>query len=363
MASLGSVSGLQLELPGLKSVIDRIDREVLSTALASKVVASEEEAIVRDALPSDFGLSNEVWSVDLSGGTANSFNNLYTPSASDRKVVGIFGVALLESTRISDIIRFQLGDNLVIDEVTLQDIDTYNEGVKVKLLKEPIIYDKGETIKIKDYINTAGTAQVMLLARVCEARGVSDVQGGDAPGPYFLGTVPGYAYTPAELASIRSFADSILVKKAVEQKIAPLAGDVVGRDVKPTDLGLSSEQWSKDLSGGTANSYNTLYNPSATDQKVFAFYGAAVAESTRISELLKFKIGDAKTKDIISLAHADSQVIGDRAKIVVFKNLIVYNKNEEIKIEDYINATGTAQVVLLGRVAEFRGTSEIRGKK
>lgn len=364
MVSLGSIPGLETVSEKLKSLVSKVDKAILQTAVASKVVSDESEAIIRDALPStDFGTSNQVWSVDLSGGTADAYNNLYTPSASDRKVIGIYGVALLESSRISDIIRFQLGDNLVIDEVTLQDLDGYNEAPKIKLLKEPIIYDKGETIKIKDYINTTGTAEVVLLARVCEARGVAPVTGGDGPGPFFLGTYPGFYVTPPELNTLRNAIDQELVRRAVAQKIAPTEADVIVRDVKPSDLGLSTEQWEKDLSGGTANAYNTLYNPSATDQKVFAFYGAMVAESTRISELLRFKVGDTKVKDIVSVAYTDAQIVGDKAKMVIFRNGIIYNKNEEIKIEDYINNTGTAKVILLGRVAEFRGTSEIRGKE
>lgn len=158
----------------IKKAIDvsALDEELIRRALEKKIARRREDLIVRDLKPTDIGLSNDVWTEDFSGGTANSWNRVTPSSGKDveDKIIGIYGVANDASTPLTVGLRFTQGaegrDVEVRGEYFFQEMYVKQEPKAV--FSEPVIFEDDETMNIYAYIRATGTDGLILRGRVVE---------------------------------------------------------------------------------------------------------------------------------------------------------------------------------------------------
>ena len=159
-----------MSLEEKRRIEEELKDELKRRALEQGVVTSEDDLVIRDLLPkTDLGATNEVWTQTLSSG--NAYNNTYTPSASDKKVIGIYGVKNKATSPLTTAIKFSVGSGgaIVKDiwEIESVMLEENTEGIATM----PIIYDKNETITIAQYASGTGTDGIILLGLVAEPKG------------------------------------------------------------------------------------------------------------------------------------------------------------------------------------------------
>ncbi|MHA1833676.1 MAG: hypothetical protein ACTSV7_06755 [Candidatus Baldrarchaeia archaeon] len=166
--------------------------------------------------------------------------------------------------------------------------------------------------------------------------------------------------SPEEIRAIEQEVEEILIKKALEQKIATRREDVVVRDILPaTDFNWSYEYWQESVS---ASGYATTVSVSLPDTKIVLFYGAKNLNPNPKTAAIKFLVGKGgtKVKDIWQIEHAYTE----ENAAVYSRDYVIYNKSEHITIQQYGRGTaGTDNLILLGKVAEPRGETIAGGSE
>jgi len=148
---------------------EAIIRELKTLAVKKGIVASENDAIVRELLPSDLGLNS--WAKDLSGGTANQYNDAVSTTLSDKKIIAIYGLRLLGSSSNVDNIKFLRGDGATKDIWDANGIKVKEDKTTITEDDRVIRYENSETVKIQYYITATGTEEIQLLGFVVEPKG------------------------------------------------------------------------------------------------------------------------------------------------------------------------------------------------
>jgi len=145
---------------------------------------------------------------------------------------------------------------------------------------------------------------------------------------------------------------------ALDQQLLALANQrgftkPVVRNILPkTDLGLTNEVWSWTLS--SANNYNAVIsNLDLQKKKVIGFVGVYYPSSNPLVSIVKFTAGtgDTKIKDYWNIEHVSAL----EKPFALSDNFIIYDYDNVVNIYFYAKATGTDNLVLLGRVAEPSG--------
>ena len=173
---MSDVLGLTyLGINELRALVDEIDKKLIEMALASKVAGSEADLVVRDLKPSDIGLSNEVWSIDFSGGNANDWNRI-TPSngqKADTKTVAFYGFANLSPNPVTTGLRFTQGYTRDV-EVRAEFMSLERAYIKQEpemIFQQVVYYNKDEYMNIYAYISATQVEKLILYGRVCEPIG------------------------------------------------------------------------------------------------------------------------------------------------------------------------------------------------
>ena len=151
-----------------------------------------------------------------------------------------------------------------------------------------------------------------------------------------------------EVKAIEQDVKEYLLRVAVERTGVPREKWVI-RDLLPTDLGLSTNEWSFDYS--TANDYNQVIDTTLGDRVFIAIFGVAVRDPSPVATVIKFQKA-AQVKDIISLE--DLYVYEE--PVAYFEEPIVYEENDDVDIYIYATSTKTGEkLILLGYIAELKG--------
>lgn len=135
---------------------------------ASKATAPRE-ATVRQALATDFGLANPVWS--FSGLTANAWNDVINFTVPNNAVVGIYGLNLLDTTNTITAVKVKVGGA----DVRLWDItDALNGDDNGRTIyfdsADSIVIAENSTVTVSVYA-TNTDVNFQLLAFIGEERG------------------------------------------------------------------------------------------------------------------------------------------------------------------------------------------------
>lgn len=161
---------IEFTAQSLEVLREQIKSEALQRAVEEKVVASAEDAVVRELLPTDLGASEDAWSQSLS--TAGAYNQIYNVDLDDKKVIAIYGV-IVPSDATTTAIRYNLGNSKVIDVWQIEKAKYMQDPVL--LADNPIFYKKSATVKIEAFVPTGTTVpatdNLIFLGVVVEPRG------------------------------------------------------------------------------------------------------------------------------------------------------------------------------------------------
>jgi len=166
--------------------------------------------------------------------------------------------------------------------------------------------------------------------------------------------------TREEKIAIMKAVQEYLINKALELKFTDSADKLVVRDLRPTDLGLSGEDWSFDLSGGTANDYNVVINNhEVPDNKLIVIYGIRLHGDSN-TKIVRFWLGDNTLKAYWDIHALSSFTDNERKEVVVtsLEEAIEYRPKDKVKVEFLISATGTEPIELMGFIVELKSGSE-----
>jgi len=152
------------ELSDLKTIEASIEEALLDLA-SRELGVPREQLVVRDVDPSeDFGLTNSVWSVDLT--TANAYNTAVDTTVSDNRFIAIYGIN--RATDNFTLVKFSSGAK-VLDIWNVEPV--YGLENPIKVAKAPILLRQNTPIKIELYATSTGTARPIFFAKVAEVKG------------------------------------------------------------------------------------------------------------------------------------------------------------------------------------------------
>lgn len=149
-----------------------------------------------------------------------------------------------------------------------------------------------------------------------------------------------------DIKAIQAKIDEVLLDMA-SKELGVSVDELVVRDLMPSDIGFSNEDWT--VSASTANTYNDFTSTTVADNRFIAIYGVAGVD-TDIVSAVRFTSG-AKTLDIWSLQEI--RALQNRFKAA--KRPIILRQNTAIDIDIYATSTGSVTMPLLGRVCELKG--------
>jgi len=168
-----------------------------------------------------------------------------------------------------------------------------------------------------------------------------------------------YPTREEKIAIMRAVQD-YLINKALELKFTDSADKLVVRDLRPSDLDLGTEEWSFDLSGGTANAYNVVVNNyEVPDNKLIVIYGIRLHGDSN-TKIVRFWLGDTVLKAYWDIHALASFTDNERKEVIVtsLEEAIEYRPNDKVKVEFLITAAGTEPVELMGYIVELKSGSE-----
>lgn len=162
--------------------------ELLRLAVAQGVVATPNDAVVRDILPltdiggtttnatsASGGYRTEEWRVDLrtyqrdasTASSAGAYNEVVKCDMNKQKVLGFYGVQKRGEDCVAAI-RFSLGSGTKIKDIWQLD-GVAEDGVGYG--ENPIIYNSTQNAKVEYYLKSVGIVYHQLLGKVAEPRG------------------------------------------------------------------------------------------------------------------------------------------------------------------------------------------------
>jgi len=162
-------------------------QEAAFERLVAKAGIHKENALIREALPSDFGLTDWVTKAE---GNLNEFNGWIEKKLPNITLVAIYGMAVLSSDLHTNVIRFEregttLGlfafGKLLLPFVAIEMAKEVHFEHKVDkdwfisegYFTEPFIYDPLERMGINLYRTSQGSDKIILYGYVVEPRGMT----------------------------------------------------------------------------------------------------------------------------------------------------------------------------------------------
>jgi len=146
-----------------------VDRFLVRKAVEKKIVSKEEDARVRDLMPSDLGgISGEVWVQRLSGG---SWHMVYSGKNPDNRIFVIYGVRALSAVPNTVGIKFRTPTD--VKDVWATEPGFSDPEDPVVIGNNRIVYENNETFIIEMYGKEAREDYVAFLGRVVEPAGVT----------------------------------------------------------------------------------------------------------------------------------------------------------------------------------------------
>ena len=125
-----------------------------------------EDYVIRDLLPTDLGLSSDVWSHTYSAATTDE--NIVSKTLDDDRFVVIYAVANASASPLTTKLTFYRG-SIPIKIYGLEDM--YIEDVPKKFLDEPLVWSEGEKIVIKGYASATGDDKIIFKGYIAEPKG------------------------------------------------------------------------------------------------------------------------------------------------------------------------------------------------
>lgn len=179
---------LALSPEQIASLERKVEEDLFKKAINQGVMATREDLIVRDLLPSDInGVSGEIWVQHCS---ANAYNTVFSGQLADPdRVVAIYGMADGFLTHVSaaitggqgaalppgKTIRFSLGAGAAVIK-DIWDISRMRASRKEVFASTPLYYNKGDRFTIDLKGDKNGVEHVILYGKICEAKGTT-IQG------------------------------------------------------------------------------------------------------------------------------------------------------------------------------------------
>lgn len=161
--------------------------------------------------------------------------------------------------------------------------------------------------------------------------------------------------TPEEKRAIEDAITQELIQRGVKKGIIKSAEEAYVRDIFVTlDLGESTESWEKEF---TSTGWQARFSDvKVDDNKIIAFYGVQIQQTTKIVTAVRFKRGKGGTAKTVGMWHLE-HLYGKEEQEGISDQVIIYENGEYINIDFYIKETGTAKVILLGKTLEPVGTT------
>lgn len=141
------------------------------------------------------------------------------------------------------------------------------------------------------------------------------------------------------------------IKERAMKELGLKEDEIVVRDLRPEDVGLSTPEWTFNIASGTA--WNTMIDAATiSDSRFISIVGIMVMESTDsvVSQLKVTRGGQVKRYWQIQGAN----YLEDAT--MYFSDPIIVDQNTSITVEGYGVSTDSAfKCVLIGLVAEKKG--------
>ena len=169
-------------------------------------------------------------------------------------------------------------------------------------------------------------------------------------GTSYINLIPVSELTPGQATRIRDSAITALL--AIAAKELNLSADkLVVRDIRAdVDLDYTNEDW-HEVTGATANAYETMSTGTMADQRWIGFFGVKDDEDCLSCTAIRFNVGGGD-RAIIQLQALN----GEDAMVGFFQSLIVIPPNAPYTISRYVrDANAATHLVLKGVVIEPRG--------
>lgn len=139
-----------------------------------------------------------------------------------------------------------------------------------------------------------------------------------------------------------------LKKKTMKELNLP-SKDIIVRSLRPTDLGLSTPQWTFNISSGV---WNTMVNTTVADNRFMGINGIVYLETTsqNISEIKITRMGK-----VTKYWNIEGAILQENPYLFIDKP-VTADQNTNITIEGYgIGTNATEKMGFLGAVVEKRG--------
>lgn len=137
-----------------------------------------------------------------------------------------------------------------------------------------------------------------------------------------------------------------LLKKAIAAR-GKNPDDFIIRDLLPTDLGASNDEWK--VSYASAYTDTTIFNTTLPEDKFIVIFGVANGDANPGTTKLKFWVGTVPAR-IISLQDVYVEEVPKK-----YFDPIIWIESQALKIEGYSNRTGDEVLIFKGYVAEPKG--------
>jgi hypothetical protein len=152
-----------------------------------------------------------------------------------------------------------------------------------------------------------------------------------------------------------------LISIGMHYKVAPTVKGLQVRDLMPSDLGLTTEQWLLTIPATTTNWVNLVSNFALKATQAIYFYGVAVDldATTPPVYAIRFQVqGGVATRSQVHFEYIHAL----QTPMVIFQRPVPYYPSETVTIPIYGSNTGASavsvEVVLLGLIVEPRSFKE-----
>jgi len=144
-----------------------------------------------------------------------------------------------------------------------------------------------------------------------------------------------------------------LIQRAIDLKVAKSSDELIVRDIiLMLDFDFTEETWEKAFTNTGWQVYKSITMP---DRKIIGFYGIQLQNNEKIVTAIRFREGSnistARTLDIWQIEWLYAREVPE----TYTKAPLIFEPNKTYHIEFYVKNTGTAKIVLLGKVVEPKG--------
>lgn len=152
--------------------VDSLEEAALTKLqeIAERDLGDDKSLVIRDLIPSDLGLTYEVW-FETTGATANTWENsdIADKTVADERFIVIWGIIDASETIAVSAIRFTVGGSQVakwsLDKLAM---DPNRQGAA----RSPIFISQNTDITIEHYVKVANSGtELIFVGAVCEREG------------------------------------------------------------------------------------------------------------------------------------------------------------------------------------------------